>query len=99
MCSRPVGIFHRAWGHINLQEGYAVQQTLEMYCEDHSDRIAGSTLISDVDSKVLHDSLKRGKLGRKIQSCTHRMIVDLFWLQVEHDLHAQVTMDTFQGEC
>ena len=49
--------------HINLQEGYALQQTLEMYsyCADHSAQIAGSTLGSGIDIKVFHDSFKRGR--------------------------------------
>ena len=68
--------------HINLQEGYALQQTLEMYCADHSAQIAGSTLVSDIDNKVFHDSFKRGRAKNTLM---HGMIVDLFWLQVEHD--------------
>ena len=68
--------------HINLQEAYALQQTLEMYCADHSAQIAGSTLVSDIDNKVFHDSFKR---GRAKDTLMHKMIVDLFWLQVEHD--------------
>ena len=68
--------------HINLQEGYALQQTLKMYCADHSAQIAGSTLVSDIDNKAFHDSFKR---GRAKNTPMHGMIVDLFWLQVEHD--------------
>lgn len=68
--------------HINLQEGYALQQTLQMYCADFSDRIAGSTLVSDIDNKVFHDSFKRGRAKNTLM---HGMIIDLFWLQVEYD--------------
>ena len=68
--------------HINMQEGYALQQTLEMYCADHSAQIAGSTLVSDIYDKVFHHSFKRGRAKNILM---HEMIVDLFWLQVEHD--------------
>ena len=47
--------------HLNVQEGYALQQTLRMFCADHPDDIAGSTRVSDVDNKVLHDAFKRGR--------------------------------------
>ena len=63
--------------HINLQEGYALQQTLEMYCADHSAQIVGSTLVSDIDNKVFHDSFK---WGRAKNTFMHGMIVDSFWL-------------------
>ena len=63
--------------HINLQEGYALQQTLEMYCADHSAQMAGSTLVSDIDNKVFHDSFKRGRAKNTLM---HEMIVDSFWL-------------------
>ena len=63
--------------HINLQKGYALQQTLEMYCAYHSAQIAGSTLVSDIDNKVFHDSFKRGRAKNTLM---HKMIVYLFWL-------------------
>ena len=67
--------------HINVQEGYALQQTLRLFCADHPDDIAGSTLVSDVDNKVLHDAFKRGRAKNTI---VHDTIIDLFWLQVRH---------------
>ena len=78
---RQGGVFpaDMASTHINLQEGNALQQTLEMYCADH---FAGSTFVSDIDNKVFHDSFER---GRATNTLMHKMIVDLFWLQVEHD--------------
>ena len=68
--------------HISLREGYALQQTLEMYCAAHSAQNAGSTLVSDIDNKVFHDSFKR---DRSKKTLMHEMIVDSFWLQGEHD--------------
>ena len=67
--------------HINVQEGYALQQTLRLFCADHPDDIAGSTLVSDVDNKVLHDAFERGRAKNTIM---HDTIIDLFWLQVRH---------------
>ena len=49
---------------------------------DHPNDIAGSTLVSDVDNKVLHDAFKRGRAKNTIM---HDTIIDLFWLQVRHD--------------
>ena len=69
--------------HINVQEGYALQQTLRLFCADHPDDIAGSTLVSDVDNKVLHDAFKRSRAKNTIM---HDTIIDLFWLQVRHDI-------------
>ena len=51
---------HMAHQHINVQEGYALQQVLHLFADDRPTRLAGSTLVSDVDSKVLHDAFKRG---------------------------------------
>ena len=68
--------------HINVQEGYALQQTLRLFCADHPDDIAGSTLVSDVDNKVLHDACKRSRAKNTIM---HDTIIDLFRLQVRHD--------------
>ena len=68
--------------HINGQEGYALQQTLRLFCADHPDDIAGSTLVSGVDKKILHNAFKRGRAKNTIM---HDTIIDLFWLQVRHD--------------
>lgn len=68
--------------HINVQEGYALQQTLSLFCADYPARITGSTLVSDVDNKSLHDAFKR---GRSRNTLVHGMITDLFWLQVKQD--------------
>ena len=68
--------------HMNVQEGYALQQTLRLFCADHPDDIAGSTLVSDMDNKALHDAFKRGRANNTIM---HDTTVDLFWLQVRHD--------------
>ena len=68
--------------HINVQEGYALQQTLCLSCADHPDDIAESTLVSDVDNKVLHDEFKR---DREKITIMHATIIGLFWLQVRHD--------------
>ena len=61
--------------HINVKEGYALQQTLRLFCADHPDDIAGSTLVSDVDNKVLHDAFKRGRAKNTIM---HDTIIDIF---------------------
>ena len=53
-----------------------------MFCADYPDTIAGSTLVSDVDSRALHDALKRGRAKNAIMLDS---IIDLFWLQVRHD--------------
>ena len=68
--------------HINVQEGYALETTLQLFCTDHPERIAGSTLVVDVDNKVLHDCFKH---GRARNTRMHATITDLFWLQVRHD--------------
>lgn len=68
--------------HINVQEGYALQQTLHLFSDDQPAQLAGSTLISDVDSKVLHDAFKKGRASNTFM---HEMITDLFWLQVRRD--------------
>ena len=68
--------------HINVQEGYALQQTLRLFCADHPDDVAGATLFSDVDNKVLHDAFKRGRARNTLM---HNTIIALFWLQVRHD--------------
>ena len=68
--------------HINVQEGYALQQTLRLFCADHPDDVAGATLVSDVDNKVLHDAFKRGRARNTLM---HDTIIALFWLQVRHD--------------
>lgn len=68
--------------HINLQEGYALQQTLTLFCKSRPFQLAGSTLVSDIDNKVFHDAFKR---GRSSVTTIHEMITDLFWLQVEQD--------------
>ena len=69
-------------GRINVQEGYALQQTLRLFCADHPDDVAGATLVSDVDNKVLHDAFKRGRARNTLM---HDTIIALFWLQVRHD--------------
>ena len=61
--------------HINLQEGYALRQILELYSADGSPQIAGSSPVSDIDNRVLHDSFKRGR-AKNIR--IHGVIVDLF---------------------
>ena len=68
--------------YINVQEGYALQQTLRLFCADHPDDIAGSKPVSDVDNKVLHDAFKRGRAKNTIM---HDTFIDFFWLQVRHD--------------
>ena len=68
--------------HINVQEGYALQQTLRLFCADHPGDVAGATLVSDVDNKVLHDAFKRGRARNTLM---HDTIIALFWLQVRHD--------------
>ena len=68
--------------HINVQEGYALKQTLHLFCTDRPARVAGSTLVVDVDNKVLHDAAKR---GRSRNTMLHEMITDFFWLQVRRD--------------
>lgn len=68
--------------HINVQEGYALQQTLHLFCADHPNQLKGSTLVSDVDSKVLHDAVEK---GRASNSFMHELITDLFWLQIQRD--------------
>lgn len=68
--------------HINVQEGYALQQVLHLFSDDRPTCLAGSTLISDVDSKVLHDAYLRGRASNTLM---HNMITDLFWLQVKRD--------------
>ena len=68
--------------HINAQEGYVLQQTLRLFCADHPVDVAGATLVSDVDNKVLHDAFKR---GRARNTLTHDTIIALFSLQVRHD--------------
>ena len=37
-----------------------------MFCADYPDNIAGSTLVSDVDSKAPHEALKRGRAKNAI---------------------------------
>lgn len=44
--------------------------------------IARSTLISDDDNKVLHVSFEAGSTRNTVM---HEMIVDRFWLQMDHD--------------
>ena len=68
--------------HINLQESYALQPTLELYCADYSGQIAGSTHVPDIVNRVFHDSFKR---GRAKNTRMHEMIVELLWLQVKHN--------------
>ncbi|CAB1112862.1 unnamed protein product [Ectocarpus sp. CCAP 1310/34] len=68
--------------HINVQEGYALQQLLHLFSDDRPTRLAGSTLVSDVDSKVLHDAFRRGRASNTLM---HDVITDLFWLQIEQD--------------
>ena len=68
--------------HINVQEGYALQQLLHLFSDDRPTRLAGSTLVSDVDSKVLHDAFRRGRASNTL---IHDMITNLFWLQIEQD--------------
>ena len=65
-----------------MQEGYALQQTLRLFCADHPDDVAGATLVSDVDNKVLHDAFKRGRARNTLM---HDTIIALFWLQVRDD--------------
>ena len=71
--------------HINVQEGYALQQTLRLFCADHPDDVAGATLVSDVDNKVLHDAFKRDRARNTLM---HGTTIALFWLQVRHDSHS-----------
>ena len=73
---------HVAQQHINVQEGYALQQTLRLFSDSQPSQLAGSTLISKVDSKVLHDAFKK---GRSSNTLMHEIITDLFWLQVRRD--------------
>ena len=61
--------------HINVQEGYALQQTLRLFCADHPDDVAGATLVSDVDNKVLHDAFKRGRARNTLM---HDTIIAFF---------------------
>lgn len=68
--------------HINVQEGYALQQTLHLFVDMRPDEITGSTLVVDVDNKTLHDASKR---GRSRNTVMHEMITDLFWLQAQQD--------------
>lgn len=68
--------------HINIQEGYALQQTLGLFCGDHPQQVAGSTVLLDVDNKVLHDSLRRGRARNTLM---HDVITQLFWMQVDCD--------------
>ena len=68
--------------HINVQEGYALQQTLRLFCADNPGDVAGATLVSDVDNKVLHDAFKRGRARNTLM---HDTIIVLVWLQVRHD--------------
>ena len=45
---------------------------------DHPDDVAGSTLVLDVDNKVLHDAFKRGRAKNTIM---YDIIIDLFGCQ------------------
>ena len=83
--------------HINVQEGYALQQTLRLFCADHPDDIAGSILVSDVDNKVLHDEFKRGRAKNTIMHDT--IIIDLFWLQVRHNVFFARPLTLTQTMC
>lgn len=59
-----------------------MQQTLHLFCDDRPTQVAGSTLVVDVDNKVLHDAAQRGRAKNTLM---HEMIADLFWLQAQRD--------------
>ena len=75
----------------------ALQQTLEKYCAAHPAHIDcyRSTLIPDDDNKVLYVLFEAGSTRNTVM---HEMIVDRFWLQMDHDFMPQVAMDQFQGK-
>lgn len=81
---RAGGDFHLdvASKYINVQEGYALKQTLHLFCDDRPARVAGSTLlVVDVDNIVQHDAAKRGRLKNTM---LHEIITVFFWLQVRN---------------
>ena len=78
------GDFPDEWSscHINVQEAYALLETLNLFCAARPLQLAGSKVVIDVDNKTLYYAFRRGKAK---ESRMHDIIVQLFWLQVDAD--------------
>lgn len=68
--------------HINVQEAYALEQLITLFCADRPEQVKGSTLLVDVDNKDLFHAFQRGKAGNTIM---HEIAANLFWLHVKRD--------------
>ena len=65
--------------HINVQETYALLETLKLFCEEKPRQLAGTRTVVDVDIKTLYYAIKKGNTRN---STMHTSISQLFWLQV-----------------
>lgn len=73
--------------HINVQEAYALQQLLGLFCEDRPKQVQGTTVLVDVDNTVLFHAMRR---GRAKDDAMHEIVMDLFWLQVRQEFNLKL---------
>lgn len=80
--------------HINVQEAYALQQLLELFCEDRPEQVQGTTVLVDVDSDVLFHAMRRGRAKDDVM---HQIVTDLFWLQVRQEFNLKLQWVTSEA--
>lgn len=81
---QAMGDFPEEWAssHINVQEAYALLETLKLFCKERPGQLSGTRTLVDVDNKTLYYAFKK---GRAKDSRMHEIITQLFWLQVSAD--------------
>ena len=79
-----MGDFPEEWTgrHINVQEAYALLETLKLFCKEKPRQLAGTRTVIDVDNKTLYYAFKKGNARN---STMHAIISQLFWLQVNEE--------------
>lgn len=82
---RAAGDFPDDWSgaHINLQEAY----TRCLFRAAQPERVAGSTVLADVNNMTQYHAFRRGKAR---DSSMHKVITRLFWTQIESDFTLQL---------
>ena len=71
-----------AQAHINIKETFALHKMLRLLVDDQPEYLRGSTATIDVDNTTMFYSVRNGRANDERM---HRLVCQLFWLQVEAD--------------
>ena len=78
-----MGDFPEEWAsrHINVQEAYALLETLKLFCKGKMRQLAGTRTVVDVDNKTLYLAFRKGSARNNTM---HAIVSQLFGTRNSH---------------